>query len=85
GCFLIMIIILSVLALIVLKALAESPWGVFTVFSTVPIALFMGIYMRFLRPGRVGDVSVIGIVLLVESIYFVGVLAHDPYWGTALT
>lgn len=41
GCFLIMIIILAVLALIVVKALAESPWGVFTVCSTVPIALFM--------------------------------------------
>lgn len=51
GCFLIMIIILAVLALIVVKALAESPWGVFTVCSTVPIALFMGIYMRFIRPG----------------------------------
>ena len=85
GCFLIMIIILAVLALIVVKALAESPWGVFTVCSTVPIALFMGIYMRFLRPGRVGEVSVIGIVLLVASIYFGGVIAHDPYWGPALT
>ena len=85
GCFLIMIIILAVLALIVVKALAESPWGVFTVCSTVPIALFMGIYMRFLRPGRVGEVSVIGIVLLVASIWFGGVIAHDPYWGPALT
>lgn len=85
GCFLIMIIILAVLALIVVKALAESPWGVFTVCSTVPIALFMGIYMRFLRPGRVGEVSVIGIVLLVASIYFGGIIAHDPYWGPALT
>ncbi|MBX9447069.1 carbon starvation CstA family protein [Dickeya chrysanthemi] len=85
GCFLIMIIILAVLALIVVKALAESPWGVFTVCSTVPIALFMGIYMRFLRPGRVGEVSVIGIVLLLLSIWFGGVIAHDPYWGPALT
>ncbi|EKT54243.1 carbon starvation CstA family protein [Providencia sneebia] len=85
GCFLIMIIILAVLALIVVKALAESPWGVFTVCSTVPIALFMGIYMRYLRPGRVGEVSVIGIVLLVLSIWFGGVIAHDPYWGPALT
>ncbi len=84
GCFLIMIIILAVLALIVV-ALAESPWGVFTVCSTVPIALFMGIYMRFLRPSRVGEVSVIGIVLLVASIWFGGVIAHDPYWGPALT
>ncbi|WP_272675528.1 carbon starvation CstA family protein [Providencia sp. PROV146] len=85
GCFLIMIIILAVLALIVVKALAESPWGVFTVVSTVPIALFMGIYMRYIRPGRVGEVSVIGIVLLVASIWFGGVIAHDPYWGSALT
>ncbi|HFK7187334.1 TPA: carbon starvation CstA family protein [Serratia odorifera] len=85
GCFMIMIIILAVLALIVVKALAESPWGVFTVCSTVPIALFMGVYMRFLRPGRVGEVSVIGIVLLVASIWFGGVIAHDPYWGPALT
>ncbi|WP_107760216.1 carbon starvation CstA family protein [Dickeya sp. Secpp 1600] len=85
GCFLIMIIILAVLALIVVKALAESPWGVFTVCSTVPIALFMGIYMRFLRPGRVGEVSVIGIVLLLLAIWFGGVIANDPYWGPALT
>lgn len=85
GCFLIMIIILAVLALIVVKALAESPWGVFTVCSTVPIPLFMGIYMRFIRPGRVGEVSVIGIVLLLLSIWFGGVIAQDPYWGPALT
>ena len=85
GCFLIMIIILAVLALIVVKALAESPWGVFTVVSTVPIALFMGIYMRYLRPGRVGEVSVIGIVLLVAAIWSGGVIAADPYWGPALT
>lgn len=85
GCFLIMIIILAVLALIVVKALAESPWGVFTVCSTVPIALFMGIYMRFLRPGRVGEVSVIGLVLLLLSIWYGGVIAADPYWGPALT
>ncbi|UYA59390.1 Pyruvate:H+ symporter BtsT [Pectobacterium sp. F1-1] len=85
GCFLIMIIILAVLALIVVKALAESPWGVFTVCSTVPIALFMGIYMRFIRPGKVGEVSVMGIVLLVLAIWFGGVVAHDPYWGPALT
>uniref|UniRef100_UPI0027D24CE9 carbon starvation CstA family protein n=1 Tax=Escherichia coli TaxID=562 RepID=UPI0027D24CE9 len=85
GAFMIMVIILAVLALIVVKALAESPWGVFTVCSTVPIALFMGIYMRYLRPGRVGEVSVIGIVLLVAAIWFAGVVAHDPYWGPALT
>ena len=62
-----------------------KPVGVFTVCSTVPIALFMGIYMRYLRPGRVGEVSIIGIVLLVAAIWFGGVVAHDPYWGPALT
>ncbi|PHM35724.1 carbon starvation CstA family protein [Xenorhabdus innexi] len=85
GCFLIMIIILAVLALIVVKALAESPWGVFTVCSTVPIALFMGIYMRYIRPGRVGEVSVIGILMLIAAIWFGGVVAADSYWGPALT
>ncbi|HGJ5891067.1 MAG TPA: carbon starvation CstA family protein [Arsenophonus apicola] len=85
GCFLIMIIILAVLALIVIKALAESPWGVFTVCSTVPIALFMGIYMRYIRPGCVAEVSIIGITLLIVAIWFGGIIAHDPYWGRALT
>lgn len=85
GCFLIMIIILAVLALIVVKALAESPWGVFTVVSTVPIALFMGIYMRYIRPGRIGEISVMGVVLLIAAIWFGGVIAADPYWGPALT
>lgn len=85
GCFLIMIIILAVLALIVVKALAESPWGVFTVCSTLPIALFMGIYMRFIRPGRVGEISIIGGLLLLLAIWSGGVIAHDPYWGPALT
>lgn len=85
GCFMIMIIILAVLALIVVKALAESPWGIFTVFATIPIALIMGIYMRYLRPGKVGEVSIIGIVLLIMAIWFGGVIAHDTYWGSALT
>lgn len=85
GCFLIMIIILGVLSLIVVKALADSPWGVFTVFSTVPIALFMGVYMRFLRPGKVGEVAVIGIILLVLAIWFGGVIAHDPELAHYLT
>src|SRR6186713_2700569 len=68
GTFLIMIIILAVLALIVVKALADSPWGTFTVAATIPIAIFMGIYMRFIRPGAVGEVSVIGFVLLMLTI-----------------
>ncbi len=68
GAFMIMIIILAVLALIVVKALAESPWGTFTVAATIPVALFMGVYLRFIRPGRIGEVSVIGFVLLMGAI-----------------
>ncbi|MFV3318410.1 carbon starvation CstA family protein [Pseudomonas sp. NY15374] len=85
GCFLIMIIILAVLALIVVKALAESPWGMFTVMATIPIAMFMGIYMRFIRPGRIGEISLIGVVLLLASIWLGGVIAADPVWGPAFT
>jgi carbon starvation protein len=68
GTFMIMMIILAVLALIVVKALAESPWGTFTVAVTIPIALFMGIYTRYIRPGRIGEVSLIGFVLLMLGI-----------------
>ncbi|WP_437882585.1 carbon starvation CstA family protein [Pseudomonas sp. LRF_L74] len=85
GCFLIMIIILAVLALIVVKALAESPWGMFTVIATLPIAIFMGVYMRFIRPGRIGEISIIGVVLLLTSIWLGGVVAGDPVWGPAFT
>ncbi len=76
GAFLIMIIILAVLALIVVKALTGSPWGTFTVGLTIPIALFMGIYTRYIRPGRIGEVSIIGFVMLMAAIYF-GQSVHD--------
>ena len=59
--FAIMIIILAVLALVVVNALAESPWGVFSIGLTIPIALFMGFYLRYLRPGRVPEVTAIGV------------------------
>ncbi len=85
GCFLIMIIILAVLALIVVKALAESPWGIFTVMATIPIAMFMGIYMRYIRPGRIGEISIIGVVLLLGSIWLGGQIAADPVWAKAFT
>lgn len=68
GTFFIMLILLAVLALIVVKALAQSPWGTFTVAATIPIALFMGVYARFIRPGAIGEVSLIGFVLLMLSI-----------------
>ncbi|MET8680586.1 carbon starvation CstA family protein [Streptomyces sp. NPDC004647] len=66
--FAIMIILLAVLALVVLNALAESPWGTFSIAMTIPIALFMGFYLRILRPGRVTEVSVIGVALLLLAI-----------------
>ncbi|MEB0225108.1 carbon starvation CstA family protein [Pseudomonas sp. 10S4] len=81
GCFLIMIIILAVLALIVVKALAESPWGIFTVMATIPIAMFMGVYMRYIRPGRIGEISVVGVLLLLGSIWLGGQIAADPVWA----
>lgn len=85
GCFLIMIIILAVLALIVVKALAESPWGIFTVMATIPIAMFMGVYMRYIRPGRIGEISIIGVLLLLGSIWLGGQIAADPVWAKAFT
>ncbi|WP_443696212.1 carbon starvation CstA family protein [Pseudomonas sp.] len=81
GCFLIMIIILAVLALIVVKALAESPWGIFTVMATIPIAMFMGVYMRYIRPGRIGEISIVGVLLLLGSIWLGGQIAADPVWA----
>ncbi|MFE6647057.1 carbon starvation CstA family protein [Nocardioides sp. NPDC057772] len=66
--FAIMIIILAVLALVVVNALAESPWGVFSIGLTIPIALFMGFYLRYLRPGRVSEVTIIGVALLLLAI-----------------
>src|SRR5829696_2854768 len=85
GTFMIMIIILAVLALIVVKALAESPWGTFTVAATIPIAIFMGLYTRYIRPGAIGEVSAIGFVLLMLAIMFGQNVAESPTWGPALT
>ncbi|MEB0091010.1 carbon starvation CstA family protein [Pseudomonas sp. CCI1.2] len=85
GCFLIMIIILAVLALIVVKALAGSPWGMFTVLATIPIAMFMGIYMRYIRPGRIGEISLVGVILLLASIWMGGQVAADPIWAKAFS
>jgi len=76
----IMIILLAVLALIVVKALAESPWGVFTVTATIPIAMFMGGYLRFVRVGKVLEVSAAGVILLLLAVWG-GKLVHaSPHW-----
>src|SRR4051794_30970561 len=82
--FAIMIIILAVLALIVVNALAESPWGVFSIGLTIPIALFMGIYLRRIRPGRVLEATAIGVVLLLLAL-IAGGWIQDTGLGDALT
>ncbi len=77
-----MVILLAVLALVVVNALAESPWGgVFSIAMTIPIALFMGLYLRFMRPGRVSEVSLIGVVLLLLAVVAGGWVAETD-WGT---
>ena len=85
GALGVMIIILAVLALVVVKALAHSPWGVFSIAATIPIALFMGIYMRYIRQGKIAEVSIIGFVLMMAAIVYGGNVAADPYWGPFFT
>ena len=79
----IMIIIVAILALVVVNALGESPWGVFSVSMTIPIALFMGLYLRYLRPGKITEISIIGFVLLMFAIVAGGWIA-DTEWGTQI-
>jgi len=85
GVLAIMIIILAVLSLVVVKALTASPWGLFTIAATIPIALLMGIYMRVIRPGRVGEASAFGVVLLLAALYFGRAVAADPTLGPLFT
>jgi carbon starvation protein len=75
---LIMIILLAVVALVVVNALKGSPWGTFTILATMPIAVFMGLYLRYWRPGKVLECSVIGFVLVVASIFGGQAVAHSP-------
>jgi len=77
GVLIIMVILLAVLALVVVKALTHSPWATFTVAMTIPIALIMGIYGRFVRPGRIGEMSLIGLVLLMLSLVYGRHVAED--------
>ncbi len=78
GVLLICVIILAVLALVVVNALKGSPWGSFTVFCTLPIALIMGVYGRFLRPGRIGEMSAIGAVLLLAALIYGRTVSETP-------
>jgi carbon starvation protein len=77
----IMVILLAVLALVVVKALAESPWGVFTVGATIPIAMFMGGYLRFVRLGKVMEASVIGVVGLLLAVWGGKLVYESPAWS----
>ncbi|MHC5307140.1 pyruvate/proton symporter CstA [Bartonella sp. LJL80] len=79
ACFMIMIIILGVLAMVVVKALAGSPWGTYTVGFTIPLALFMGVYLRYIRPGRIGEVSIIGLLFLLFAIISGGWIKESAY------
>jgi len=77
----ILVILLAVLALVVVRALAESPWGVFTVGATIPIALFMGGYMRFLRVGKVLEATALGVTLLLLAVWGGKLVYQDPHWS----
>src|SRR5215211_3027290 len=81
----IMVILLAVLALVVVLALAESPWGSFSIAMTIPIAILMGIYLRFIRPGRVLEVSAIGVALLILAIIGGGWISESSPFAGAWT
>ena len=76
--FMIIIIVIAVLALIVVRALASSPWGTFSVVMTIPIAIFMGLYSRFIRPGKVAEISIIGLILLFLTLFAGQKISQDP-------
>ncbi len=79
---LIMVILLAVVALVVVNALVGSPWGAFTILATMPIALFMGLYLRFLRPGRVLECSAIGFALVVAGVFGGEWISQSSWAGT---
>ncbi|MEV7346265.1 carbon starvation CstA family protein [Streptomyces sp. NPDC093544] len=82
--FAIMIILLGVLALVIVNALAQSPWGTFSIAMTIPIALLMGFYLRVLRPGRVSEVSLIGVALLLLAL-IAGRWVAESSWADTFT
>ena len=83
--FAIMIILLAVLALVVVNALRDSPWGLFTIAATIPIALLMGAWMNNIRPGKVAEATGIGIVLLMAALLGGQWVAAHPTWSAAFT
>ena len=81
ACFMIMIIILAVLAMIVVKALTHSPWGTFTVAFTIPLAVLMGVYLRYIRPGKILEASIFGVIGLIFAILMGGRVAESASWA----
>jgi carbon starvation protein len=77
----ILVILLAVLALVVVKALAESPWGIFTVGATIPIALLMGCYLRFVRVGKILEASAFGVTLLLLAVWGGKLVYENPHWS----
>ncbi|HEY3936783.1 MAG TPA: carbon starvation CstA family protein [Bryobacteraceae bacterium] len=82
---LIMVVLLAVVGLVVVNALKGSPWGTFTIGMTIPIALLMGLYLRFVRPGKVLECSAAGFVLLLASIYGGKIVAGSAAWSAWFT
>jgi len=83
--FLIMVILLAVVGLIVVNALKGSPWGTFTIAMTIPIGLLMGLYLRFIRPGKVLECSLLGFVLVMASIYGGQLVGESHTWSAWFT
>src|SRR3954465_8119130 len=83
--FAIMIILLAVLGLVVVNALRDSPWGLFTIAATIPIALLMGVWMRHIRPGKVAEATAVGIVLLMAALLGGQYVSQHPEWGGLFT
>lgn len=84
GVLSIMLILIAVLCIVVINAMAHSPWAVFSIACTIPIAIFMGVYLRYLRPGAVNEVSVIGVVLLLAAIIAGGWVSNSS-WAQTFT
>jgi carbon starvation protein len=81
----IMVILLGVVALVIVNALKSSPWATFTLAMTIPIALLLGVYLRFVRPGRVLEASLIGVALVLFAVVAGQWVADSPSWARAFT
>jgi carbon starvation protein len=81
----IMIILLGVVALVIVNALKSSPWATFTLAATIPIALLLGVYLRYVRPGRVLEASLVGVALLLFAVVAGQWVADSPSWSRMFT